>query len=453
MTNTKFQEIRALLAIAAPICFSQLCQMAMGITDTILLGGISQSALAIGGLTTSLFFTICLIFQTTLNASGVLIAQALGKKEEYRVATLYTTTFIFSLLLCIPALLILLQTHTILKWIGESDEIITQADGYMRILRWGILPMFLGIGISRVVLPALNAASLLLQVTAVMTVFNGFFNAGLIYGYWGLPKMGLNGSATATMVTLWLSAATLILVTHKKQKLHLYILPLKLELRLLKPMCKLGLPMMAAAAAEMLLFQVTTLRAGLFGTHALAAHEVALNTCTTTYMVILALGQAANVRSGFWTGARNKPMLRRTSKLALVIGGLCMSVIAIGLIVFAPQIAKIFLGRATDFSAQTMQLTVSLLFIAGIFQVVDGLQTVTNGLLRGMGDTTIPMIFCLIGYWGVGFPLGGYLAFNRHFQTQGLWIGLAVGLSVVCVLLLGRIMKLLKRSSRPTALQ
>ncbi|QNT78673.1 MATE family efflux transporter [Entomobacter blattae] len=439
------EELRALLAIAAPICFSQLFQMAMGITDTILLGGISERALAIGGLSTGLFFTICFIFQTALNAAGVFIAQALGKKQPHIIPSLYATSFVFALLLTIPCMVLIHYIRYLLEWLNESPDIIDQTVHFIGILQWGTFPLLMGVGLFRAVLPALNAANLLLKTTILMTALNALLNSSLIYGLFSMPRLELYGSALATTITLWLSSLLLLGIVCFSKKLRPYVYPLSIDLRWIWPFAKLGVPMMAAAAAEMLLFQATTLQAALFGTSALAAHQVALNTCTTSYMVSYALGQAANVRAGFWTGTKNYPMLGQ----AILIAFLCTGLIAFamsGLIAgFSTPIAKVFLGHTSVPSADGLVLASKLLIIAGLFQSVDGLQTVGNGILRGMGDTFVPMLFCILGYWAVAFPAANYLAFTLHYQTIGLWIGLAVGLSIVAFLMIFRIYLLVKK--------
>ena len=435
-------EINQIAFIAIPIAFAQLCQMAMGVTDTILLGGINKQALAVGGLATNIFFTICVILQSALNSSGILIAQSIGAGRYNEVPKIYYTTYIFGLLLCIPCYLILNQADYILYYMGEEKEIITLTVQFLKILLWGMPPLLIGAGLIRVVLPALNASKILLQIIPLMTIVNGLLNAAFIYGLWGFPKMGLNGSALGTTICMWLGSFALIGYSHSRSYLKKYFYPFSINLNYLWPLIKLGLPICIAAAAEMLVFMVTTLRVGLFGTDNLAAHNIALNCATFTFMIPLAIAQAANVRVGYWMGARRVLRARQSGFLTIGLGGSIMAFIGLIIFLFPTSIINFFIDTNNPINHNTILIAITLLKIMALFQVVDGLQTVANGALRGLKDTTIPMIICIFGYWGIGFFVGKWLAFDLQWKTEGLWIGLALGLASVAIMLNLRFVRL-----------
>ncbi len=428
------KELSAILFITIPIAFAQLCQMAMGVTDTILLGQVDKETLAIGGFTTQLFFTICIVLQSSLSSAAILIAEYIGSKRISQISKIYWTTYIFGLILCIPCFFLLKSTNLILIWTGESQNIIVKSSHFMKILLWGMPPVLVGTGLIRVVLPAFNASKILLQITPLTTIINALLNAAFIYGLWGAPKMGLYGSAIGTTITLWISTILFIGVMHCKKDLKQYLYPFKIDLSLLWPLMRLGLPICISSAAEMLLFLATSFRAGLFGTEALAAHQIANSFATFTFMIPLAISQAANVRVSYWIGAQKPIFAKKTGFLSIGLGSILMGLIGIIIFIFPQTIVSLFIDIHSSNNQSTIEIAIILLKIVALFQVVDGMQGVAMGALRGLKDTSIPMIFALISYWGIGYTLSGWLAFQLDYKASGLWAGMAIGLAVIAVL-------------------
>lgn len=450
LTQSSFlkKELLIITYIAAPIAFAQLCQTAMGLTDTILLGRVDNHTLAIGGFTTQIFFAICLILQSALSSAAILIAQFIGAKENHKVSTVYWTSYLFGILLCIPCFILLKSTHILLVWTKESQDIIDKSSHFMNILLWGMPPLLIGSGLIRVILPAFNASKILLQITPLTTVLNAILNAAFIYGLWGMPKMGLYGSAVGTTITLWISTFIFITVTHCRKDLKKYLYPFQVNPRLLWPLIRLGLPICISSAAEMLLFLATSFRAGLLGTEALAAHQIANSFATFTFMIPLALSQAANVRVSYWIGARKPLYAKESGFLSIGLGGTIMGMIGFVIFLVPEFIVSLFLDISNPSNQMTTTITVSILKIVALFQIVDGIQGVGMGTLRGLKDTTIPMIFALISYWGIGYGLSGWFAFTLHHNAPGLWAGMAIGLATIAVLTTVRFYVLTRNPNR-----
>ncbi|CAI3936092.1 DinF/NorM/MATE family (NorM) (PDB:3VVN) (PUBMED:29915058) [Commensalibacter communis] len=432
-------ELVAIAYIAIPIAFAQLFQMAMGVTDTILLGHVNKETLAIGGLTTNIFFSICIVFQSALSAAAILIAQNIGAKKIKDISKIYYTTYIFGLLLCIPCFFILYHSSTLLQWNGEHDqEILVKSRNFMLILLWGLPPLIAGAGLIRVILPALNASKILLQITPITAVINGVFNAAFIYGLWGAPKMGLYGSALGTTLALWMSSFILIGVAHCKKDLKQYLYPFAIDLSLLRPLFKLGFPICISSAAEILLFLFANFNATKLGTESLAAHQIALSFATFTFMIPLAISQAANVRVSYWIGAEKPYRAKRSGFLSIGLSALIMSFVCAIIFFFPYLVVRLSLDASSPDNANTVAIAIAIIQVVGLFQVVDGIQTVAMGALRGLKDTTIPMILALISFWGVGYTLSVWFAFHKHFGAPGIWAGMGVGLAVIAFLATAR---------------
>ncbi|MCX5619685.1 MULTISPECIES: MATE family efflux transporter [Bombella] len=442
-------HIRTLIQVSLPLALAQLAEMAMGVTDTILLGSLGVDAVAIGGISNNFFFTTMISFQAVLGGVGVLLSHARGGVEHghhggHDKRSIISAGVMVALLAFIPCLLILLCSSPIFTWMGEPDLVVTQGGRFIDVLLYALLPNLVLLGLCRVALPSLGAESLLLWTMPIMAVCNGVLNAALIHGWFGLPAYGLFGSAHATMLTGWGASLVLLGLCLRKANLRALLKPMKVRLSLIKELLHLGLPMMVTATAELLLFQITTLNAGRLGTHSLAAHQVALNTISLFFMVCLAIGQAANVRVAYWRGAKRPLEACRASSGALLLVLLWTILTGLVLMLSPDWIARLYY-TGTPPDAGTFATTVLLLKIAGIFQIVDGIQAVCNGALRGCGDTVVPMVISIVTYGLVGIGLGYWLAFCQGYGVKGLWIGLAAGLGVTAVALGLRLYMLLYR--------
>ncbi|MBB2201269.1 MATE family efflux transporter [Gluconacetobacter tumulisoli] len=431
-------EIRLLLRIAGPIALAQIAQMVMGVTDSVLLGGLGADALAVGGLSTTLFFTVVAMLQATLGAGGVLIAQAVGRGDRTDIAPIHTMLLVLALLLCAPCLFILVQAGPLLRLMHEPDSVVGPVTAFVHILMWGVPPALLGTGVVNVVVPALDAQGILLRVMPVVALANGLLNAALIHGLWGLPRLGLTGSALATVLTMWGAAFVLLVAVHGRPHLRGVLWPWRIRPGMMRLLLRLGLPMMAAAGAEMMLFEVTGLQAALFGTHALAAHQVVLSLTSLTYMATMALGQAANVRVAFWTGAGQSARARHAARVAVGTGMAVMGTVGCLIYLFRARIVAFYLDPTVASNQESVGIAMTGLLVAAIFQIADGTQAVLGGVLRGRGDAFVPMMLAVVGYWGVGFPLASWLAFRWSMGIIGLWSGIAIALVAVSVLLGGR---------------
>jgi MATE family multidrug resistance protein len=428
--------------LAAPLAVAQVAQMAMGVTDTVLLGSLGSGALAAGGLGAGLFFTTILLLQGVLSAVAVLVAQARGAGRPERAPAVFRTGLLLVALLTAPAFLLLSYAEPILLALGEPPDLARDVGRYESVLRWGVPGGLIGLGLMRAFLPAIDRPRVILWVTLAAVGVNGLLNYGLIHGAWGLPRLGLIGSATATAATLWGTALSLLAVVHLAPSLRRWSVPSRAPgqgrtpiLPLLGELLRVGLPVGVTYGVEVTLFLAAGLLAGLISTAALAAHQIALNVASFAFMVPFALAQAANVRVGFWTGARRPAEARRAGFVAIGLGAGFMTITGVTMLAAPRMLVGLYLDMGDPGNAETVHIAVTLLFIAAAFQIVDGVQAVAAGGLRGLRDTRTPMLLAAFGYWGIGFTSGYALAFGFGAGAPGLWWGLAIGLAVVAALL------------------
>ncbi|QDH17491.1 MATE family efflux transporter [Swingsia samuiensis] len=426
-------HITALMRIALPLAFSQLSEMSMGVTDTILLGSLGVTEVAIGGLAGTFFFTTMVTCQALLGGGGVLLSHGRGAEDyghkAYAGKDVVTAIIFLGLLIFVPCALLLWFVEPLFTWLGEPHDVVVQGSQFIHILLISLLPYMTVIGAVRVILPALGAEALLLWMMPAMAICNGLANATLIYGWFGIPAFGLFGSATATTLTAWILSIAMLALCKREPRIRSVMHVGALDWSIVKELLQLGVPMMFGAAAEILMFQITSLRAGELGTHSSAAHQVVINIGALMFMVSLAIGQATNVRVAYWRGAGKLNQSRRATiwgTIIVLIWGACASSL---LLIWPDKILSLYFSHHPA-DPETAQLVVLLLKIAGIYQIGDGLQTVFNGALRGYGDTIWPMILAVLSYGLVGLALGGWLAFQQHWGVEGLWVGMALALGV-----------------------
>jgi len=437
--------------LAAPLAISQLAQMAMGVTDTILLGSLGPDALAAGGLGANLFFVVVVLLQGVLTSVSVSVSHARGANRDHVVPNIYWSGIVLSLLLAIPAFALLSFAEPILLAFHEPATLAANVGRYCAVLRWAAPGSLIGVGMMRAFLPAIGAAKRLLWVSIGGVFLNGFLNYGLIHGAYGLPRIGFLGSATATTITVWSIALVLIATLHLRRRFKHFVVASRPRLPMMGELFGIGWPVAITYGVESTLFLATGITVGTLGEAQLAAHQIALNVASVAFMVPLAIGQAANVRVGYWMGAGQPLAARHAGFVAIALGVSFMALSGCVLVLAPRAIVGLYLHLDDPKNAATVALAASLLGVAAVFQIVDGMQTVASGVLRGLKDTRVPMLAAALGYWGIGFPTGYMLAFHFDGGTKGLWWGLAAGLASVAGLMTFRFdrmsRKLVKRDA------
>jgi len=429
------------MRLASPLAIAQLVQMAMGITDTVLLGTLGGNALAAGGLGASLFITVSVVLQGMLTAISVLVSQARGAGQDAQVPGLYWTSLLMVLLLVVPAFALFSAAEPLLLAVGEPPALAHDVGVFVDVLRWATPGALLGMGLMRAFLPAINQGGMILGVSLASAGANGLLCYGLVHGVWGLPALGLRGPALATVLSLSAGAVALLLLLHGRPALRRFVAWRRPRLDLLGVMLRLGVPVSATFAVEAGLFLAIGLLIGRLGSVPLAAQQVALNIVSVAFMVPLAIAQAANVRVGHRVGAGDAPGARRAGLVAIGLGAAFEVAAALLLLVAPHTVISLYLDPMLPANAETFAIAVSLVNVAIVFQVADGVQSVASGALRGLGDTRAPFLLATVGYWGVGFPAAWFLTIRAGWGAAGAWWGLAASLIVVAALLTRRFLQ------------
>ncbi len=441
-------EIRATLTVAAPLAAANIAQMAMHVTNAVMVGHLGAVSLAAAGLGSALYSTLLMTSQGVLTAVAPLAAHAIGADDHPTLGGVAGAGLIVAALLAAPVILILTAFPMLLAGLGYDPPLVDGIGIYLRAISWGA-PAFLGVAVVRFLLVAAFRARSIMVISLIAVPLNVALNWVLIFGHFGVPGLGILGSACATAIVQWLTLfcfAGYMLLTRSKIPVRIG----RIVLREIPRILRLGLPIAALRGLEIGLFVTTGILMGLLGADALGAHQLVFNVAGVCFMVPLGLGQAATVRVAFQLGAGTPSAARRAGFVALALGALFMVAAAVVLFAAPQTLIGFYLDLGDVANSGLVAIALQLFFIAALFQVFDGVQVIAVGALRGYADTAMPMLIAAIGYWAIGFAGGCVLAFPLGYGAVGLWSGLALGLAVVAILLTLRLQSRARAHIRTT---
>jgi len=428
------QELRPTINLAVPLVLAELGWMTMGIVDTVMVGHLPNSAVAIGAvaLSSNVFTTIALFGLGLLLGLDTLVSQAFGagKREDCHrslVNSIYLSIALTPLLL-VPVWLL----PRFFRAVGANAEVVALSVPYISALVWGLLPLLLFFALRRCV-QAMNMVRPVAFALISANIINAVGNYVLIYGKWGFPHMGVPGSGWST--TLSRAYMALVLLVYllwydRKHRTDLLNTPIDIDFPRIKRLLALGFPAAMQFTLEGGVFALVTTLIARLGPVPLATHQIALNTVAFTYMVPLGIASAAAVRVGQAIGRRDPKGAAAVGDTAIFLGAAFMTLAGIALLVFPRWIALIYTPDETVIRATGM-----LLAAGAAFQLFDGIQTAATGALRGAGETRIPMLCHFTAYWIIGLPLGAWLTFRHNLGALGLWLGLSLALILIGIVL------------------
>jgi MATE family, multidrug efflux pump len=427
-------DLRRLVRLALPVAVVQVATMTMGFVDTVMVGRVSATDLAAVALGNLYVFASIVFGMGVLFALDPVVSQAVGAGDEVGVARGVQRGVVLALALTAVSVVPLLAAGPVLAALGQPAAVVPVAAGYAHANIAGVFPFYAFI-VLRQSLQAMGRVAPILVVVLAGNAANFFCNWVFIFGHLGSPAMGAVGSGWATSLCRWFMAAGLLGITWPL--LRGTVRPLRREALTRAPLLRLlrvGAPVGGQQLLEFGVFGAAGILMGWMGTAAMAGHQVALNLASLTFMVPVGVAQAATVLVGHAVGREDADGARRAAAAGLVAGVGFMA-LAAALFLSAPG------GLARIYTADPGVLAVAsaLVPIAGIFQVFDGLQVVAAGVLRGVGDTRVPMLVNLVGFWGVGLPVSALLGYGLRLGPRGIWWGLAVGIGAVGSLLLLRV--------------
>jgi MATE family multidrug resistance protein len=418
-------DLRAMLRIGVPLALSELGWMAMSVVDNIMVGGLPESAAAIGAASVggALFYGVAIFGLGLMSGLDTLVSQAFGA-EDWPEARRSLASGLTIALLSAPLLVGIIYAATpLLALIGVQNPVRDQAVAFIKVLIWSLPPLQIYTTFRRY-LQGIHYVRPVVFGLVTANLVNLLGNWILIFGNWGAPAMGVRGSALSTVIArIFLMAVMVAGVALRDPAALRFPRP---DFAHVRRLLALGAPAAMTIGLEVGVFNLCTALIGTLDPVSLAAHTIALNAAAVTYMVPLGLGSAAAVSVGRHIGAGDPRGAARAgwTAIALTVAFECVSGLTFLLI---PD--RISAAYTRD--ARVISFAGTLFIIAAVFQIFDGLQTVATGALRGLGNTRTPMVFNLVGYWALALPLGAWWCFRLGWGAVGLWYGLCLALILI----------------------
>src|SRR3954468_2695270 len=425
-------EFRPTLRLALPLVLAEIGWMSMGVVDTIMVGRLPNSAVAIGatGLGQSLYNIVGIFGAGLLLGLDTFVAQAHGREDMQDARHSLVNGFFLGLALTPVLMLLISFWPAFMDRFGVSRELIDPMRPFLTALNWGTLPLLCYFGLRRY-LQAVNVVHPIMFALVSANLVNFVGNWALIYGHLGFPAMGITGSGWSTcFARMYLALAmfaTVVYVEAKRGRSRWkWIGTIGLDFRRMWELLILGAPAAAQILLEIGAFSGATALCAKLGAVPLSGHEIALTCASFTFMVPLGVSSAAAVRVGQQIGRGDWARAHLAGWSAILLGGGFMLFMGLLLVTFPQAIARIFSPDPA-----VIRFGAKLLMVAAAFQFFDGVQTVATGALRGSGDTRTPMFANLIAYWFIGLPAGSLLCFYFGWGALGIWIGLCAGLVII----------------------
>ena len=439
-------EIKKTFFLALPIVVAQLGVVLMGVTDNIMVGRyIGKIGLGAAGIANSIAFLIASIGIGGLSVVAPLISKAKAERNISEINRLFRAGIVVSLWFGLVLGLIGGVCIYFFDIFQQSPEINRQAPMFMAIIILSNVFMFV-FAAAKQLSDGLSRTYVAMIITVIGLILNLVFNILLINGYAGLPKLGLNGSATSTLITRILMMFAMLAYLYNNSAFTRYLKSKYNSLKtsdLVVNIFRIGVPSGLQFFFEIAAFSLAVIMMGWLGENQLAAHQIAINVAATTYMMAAGLGVAGGIRVGEGRGLKSTHKIRISANVALLLVMAFMATMMLLLFVFNRFVVELYIS-----DVEVIKIAMQLMIIAAVFQLSDGIQVVSLGVLRGISDVNIPTWITMFAYWGVALPLGYFLGFSMKLDAIGIWIGLLAGLTISAILLTFRFDQLIKKMKK-----
>lgn len=429
------REFVELIKLATPLVIAQLAQNTLSFVDTLMVGRLGNDALAGIALGGTVFHLVLIVLSGVLFGVNPIVSQAIGAGDREKSIVAIRQGLWVGLLIFLPAFIFYWNSYPLLIALGQ-DEATAQASGqYLRAISWGLLPA-LWIMALRGFLEG-NSDTLPIMIVAILGIgANIVLNYALMFGKFGFPELGLVGTGYASSIVFTCGFLLLAGYVHFKYSADRVFSGIgKLNFSMIKELFRVGGPIGMTLGFEMGMFSAAAIAMGALSPTELAAHQIALQTAATSFMIPLGIAIATSVRVGQATGAGKIENARIAGFTGMITCCVVMTFFAVLFWTVPNSIVAIYIDTLDVENAQVIKFAIGFLAIAALFQIFDGLQVAASNCLRGLKDTTAAMILTLISYWGIGVPIGALLCFVFELRGTGLWLGMTVGLAAAAILL------------------
>jgi len=427
---TFYQHFRKSMALAFPIMLSQFGHILVGVVDSLMVGRLGTEELAAVSLSSSLFAFVLLFGIGLSYGITPLISSAKAENKKKSIGAIINNglfiNFLFAVLLCI---LLILFKYFLLE-LDQNPEVLQITFPYLDIISISLIPLMI-FQTFRQSIEGLGFTKQAMIISVVANILNIILNYILIFGELGFPRLEVLGAGYASLISRIFMAFCIIILFLKNVKFSIYIVELNwfsFRKKILTKILAIGIPSGFQFVFEVGAFSVATVMVGWFGAEALAAHQIALNLSSVTYMIASGISASSMISLGYFLGEKNFIDLKKSGFVNFFIVIIMMTIFGIIFISLREVLPKLYIDNDN-----VIPLASSLLIIAGLFQIPDGIQSVGLGVLRGIRDTKVPTFVTLISYWFIAIPISYFLGVIKNYGPVGIWLGLLMGLSLAAI--------------------
>ena len=415
------------LSLSFPIMISQLGHITVGVFDSLMIGKVSVSQLAAVSLATSIFSFI-LLFCIGLSYGITPLISSSDKGKKYVSSILYNGMLV-NVISCILLVSFVILTKHLLSYLGQDAEVLFHTYSYLDIICISLIPLILFQTFKQFI-EGLGFTKPSMYISVISNVINIVLNAVLIFGLFGFPRLEIIGAAYATLISRVIMFLLILIYCLNDRRFSKYILKTKFLVNLnhIKDIFRIGFASGLQYIFEVGAFSVATVMTGSIGAIHLAAHQIALNLASISYMIASGIGSASMISLSYYDGKRNFEDMRRSGFASFLLVFILMIVSALVFIIFRNYLPVLYVDDSS-----VINIASTLLIIAGLFQISDGIQAVGLGILRGIRDIKKPTIVTFISYWIISIPLSYFLGIEYGYGVYGIWIGLSVGLTLAAI--------------------
>ncbi|WP_026954247.1 MATE family efflux transporter [Algoriphagus vanfongensis] len=429
--------------LAYPVVLSQLGQVMVGVADSMMVGRLGAVPLAAASLANSIFFVLLMFGMGISLGITPLVSMAEGKGKVKRIGRLFQHGLWINMGTALTLTCVILGLSQGLHFLNQPEEVVELAIPYLFIITASLFP-FMFFQTFKQLAEGLSQTKQAMVITVLCNLVNVFLNWVLIFGKLGAPEMGLVGAGLATLISRILMPIMMgwyILGSKRYRLYHLTLGLKKLSFPMVSRILKIGIPTGFQYIFEVSAFGSAAIMMGWIGVNALAGHQVALNLASISYMMAGGLSTAGMIRVSNQIGKGNFKAMREAGMVVFAMVLVFMAITALIFVSFREFLPTLYID-----DPHVIATSASLLIIAGMFQISDGVQVAGLGVLRGMEDVKFPTWITLIAYWVLGLPLGYFLAFELNMGAEGIWYGLLIGLTITAVVLFIRFHRLSQKA-------
>ena len=415
------------LSLSFPIMISQLGHITVGVFDSLMIGKVSVSQLAAVSLATSIFSFI-LLFCIGLSYGITPLISSSDKGKKYVSSILYNGMLVNVISSILLVYFVILTKH-LLSYLGQDQEVLFHTYSYLDIICISLIPLILFQTFKQFI-EGLGFTKPSMYISVISNVINIVLNAVLIFGLFGFPRLEIIGAAYATLISRVIMFLLILIYCLNDRRFSKYILKRKFLVNLnhIKNIFRIGFASGLQYIFEVGAFSVATVMTGSIGAIHLAAHQIALNLASISYMIASGIGSASMISLSYYDGKRNFEDMRRSGFASFLLVFILMIVSALVFIIFRNYLPVLYVDDSS-----VINIASTLLIIAGLFQISDGIQAVGLGILRGIRDIKKPTVVTFISYWIISIPLSYFLGIEYGYGVYGIWIGLSVGLTLAAI--------------------